>query len=58
MTQVMGKTSARDHLDFALMLGFGIASLMRRPSQWSEAARVLAGYVIGAGRMLLSLHHG
>ena len=51
MTRVMGKKSARDHFDFALMLMFGVASLLRRPLTWSDAVRVTIGYVAGARRL-------
>ena len=52
MTQVMDHTSARDYFDFAVMLLFGVASLLRRPSTWSDAARVSIGYVAGTWRLL------
>ena len=58
MTRVMGKNRLRDHFDFALMLGFGVAGLLRRPSRWGKAVRVFAGYTRGAWRLLFSTAHG
>lgn len=44
MTQVMGRQSLRDHFDFALMMIFGLASLMTRPSQWQQVPPIVVGY--------------
>ncbi len=58
MTRVMGKTGVRDHFNFVLMLGFGLASLLRKPSAWSEAAIVFGGYLKGTWRLLFTTAHG
>ena len=56
MTHVMGKRGIRDHFDFALMLVFGLASLVRKPSQWGTTAVIAAGYLKGAWRLLTGTH--
>ncbi|MDB6139943.1 MAG: glycosyl transferase family 2 [Verrucomicrobiaceae bacterium] len=58
MTHVMGKDSLRDRFDFALMLAFNVASQLRRPAQWGQAARVFAGYITGTFRLLRNHRHG
>lgn len=44
LTHVMGRRTPRDHLDFALMLGFGLLSLLRHPSQWRTLSQIILGY--------------
>ncbi|MDB6118641.1 MAG: glycosyl transferase family 2 [Verrucomicrobiaceae bacterium] len=58
MTRVMGRRSLRDHFDFALMLAFGLVSLLRHPSQWMEASAIFAGYLKGAWRQFFATAHG
>ena len=52
MTQVMEKTSVRDHFDFALMHGFSVLSLLSRPREWRHVLPVLAGYAQGVWKLL------
>lgn len=52
MTRVMDRRSTRDHVDFALMLLFGVASLLARPSNWGRAVKVLVGYAIGTWQLV------
>ena len=54
----MGRTDMRDHFNFALMLGFGLASLLRKPSSWGDAGAVFAGYLKGTSRLLFTTLHG
>jgi hypothetical protein len=42
---VMGKTTRRDHFDFALMHAFTLASLLARPSQWRCVPALLKGWL-------------
>lgn len=44
LTRVMGRDTPRDHLNFALMLGFGLLSLIRHPSQWRALLQIILGY--------------
>lgn len=44
LTRIMGRSSPRDHFDFALMLGFSLLGLLRHPSQWKTLAQIIAGY--------------
>lgn len=48
MTHIMGKTDLRDHFDFALMLAFGVAGLLRSPRNWRSALEVMLGCALGA----------
>ena len=51
MTRVMGKTTRRDHFDFALMHAFTLASLLARPSQWRCVPSTLAGWCQAVQRL-------
>jgi len=58
MTHVRGRTGVRDKFDFSLMLAFGLASLLRKPSKWGESCLVFAGYLKGSWRLLFTTAHG
>ncbi len=44
MTRLMGKDTPRDHFDFGLMLAFMLLGNLKRPGQWPQVLRSLAGY--------------
>jgi glycosyltransferase involved in cell wall biosynthesis len=58
MTQVMGKNTVRDHLDFALMFAFSLASLLRQPSNWRYIPANIAGYIQALWKLVHSGNHG
>lgn len=53
MTHIMGKDSARDHLDFALLHLFYLGTLALKGPDRGRFFPVLMGYVLGFGRLLL-----
>jgi GT2 family glycosyltransferase len=52
MTRVMGKNTRRDQFDFALMLAFGVVSLMAQPTQWRHVLPTIAGYAQATWKLL------
>jgi GT2 family glycosyltransferase len=53
MTRIMGKDSARDHLDFALLYLFYLAALTLKERQWRSFFPVFAGFASGGAKLLL-----
>lgn len=57
MTRVMGKDTPRDALDFALMHGFTLLSLLRSPSLWRYLMPNFLGMMQGAWKLLTQPAH-
>ncbi len=57
MTRVMGRHTPRDHLNFALMLGFGLLSLAPHPSKWLDLFQTIIGYAQAAWTLVTRPAH-
>lgn len=57
MTRVMGRDGVRDHLDFALMFLFSLASLLGQPSSWRYIPANVAGYMQAIWKLGSSSSH-